>query len=253
MGESETFAFVGGFVLSTIPTFFAFTVFTLVLVLIGAMAFMPLAMLVRSEPDELRRLRRERAGLRDISQGPEKFGIVRRLILNLDLINVIVGHLASWLALFMALLQFVALMMRYLFAFGSIQMQESMWYMHGLLLLFGVGYTLIWNGYLRLDALYANALRRRRALVDLLGSIFFLLPISIATWWLSWIDILDSWAVRVGSTGGGALPFIYLFKSIILVFAVLLAIQGTALVLRSLLTLMGDDERDATAVRESPG
>lgn len=161
-------------------------------------------------------------------------GLCRRL----ERINEVIGRGIAWLVLGMVLVQFAVVIMRYVFAIGSIPLQESIWYMHGTLFMVAAGYTLLHDGHVRVDIFYRKASPRYRALIDLLGVLVFLLPLCAATWWLSWRYVAHSWAIREGSTEISGLPFIYLLKSVILVFVVLMTIQGLALALRSLLVLV---------------
>ncbi len=155
----------------------------------------------------------------------------------LDAINKYVGHGIAWLALLMVLTQFTVVIMRYVFAIGFIPMQESIWYLHGILFMIGAGYTLLHDGHVRVDIFYRETSAHKKALIDLAGVLVFLLPICAATWWLSWSYVANSWRILEGSTEVSGLPFIYLLKTVILVFVALLVIQGVSLAIKSLLVL----------------
>ncbi len=139
----------------------------------------------------------------------------------------------------MVLVQFGIVILRYVFAVGFIPLQESIWYLHGMLFMLGAGYTLLHEGHVRVDIFYRSASARYKALVDLLGVLVFLLPVCLISWSLSWRYVLNSWRIREGSTEVSGLPYIYLLKTVILIFLALLIIQGLALALRSLLVLLG--------------
>lgn len=161
------------------------------------------------------------------------------LVQRLDAINEYTGRVVAWLALAMVLVQFIVVILRYVFSVGFIPLQESVWYMHGLLFMLGAGYTLLRDQHVRVDILYRDASPRYQALVDLFGVLVLLLPVCIVTWWLSWSYVANAWRIREGSTELSGLPFIYLLKTVILVFVVLLTIQGISLALKSLLVLAG--------------
>jgi TRAP-type mannitol/chloroaromatic compound transport system permease small subunit len=95
------------------------------------------------------------------------------------------------------------------------------------------------DGHVRVDIFYREVSVRRKALVNLFGVVLFLLPLCYITWMLSWSYVANAWAVREGSTEVSGLPFIYLFKTVILVFIVLVVLQGLSLALRSLMILTG--------------
>jgi TRAP-type mannitol/chloroaromatic compound transport system permease small subunit len=139
----------------------------------------------------------------------------------------------------MVLLQFLVVGMRYIFGIGSVFLQETVVYMHGTLFMVGAAYTLLHNGHVRVDILYREASPRRKAWVDLLGVLFFLMPVTILVWIVSEPYVSQSWAIREGSKETSGIQGIFLLKTMILVFATLLPLQGLALAARSILTLVG--------------
>lgn len=160
----------------------------------------------------------------------------------IDAANERIGRVTAWLALFMVLTQFVVVVMRYVFGIGSVVMQESIVYMHATLFLVAAGYTLLHDGHVRCDIFYAAASGRTRALVDLFGVLVFLLPMCVVIGWIAWPYVAAAWAVREGSQEGSlGIPGVYLLKTTILFFAALVSLQGIAVALRALLSLMGVD------------
>ena len=166
----------------------------------------------------------------------------------IDAANEHIGRVASWLALLMVLLQFVVVVMRYIFGVGFIFMQEGVIYLHATLFMVGAGYTLLHGGHVRVDIFYRDARPRRRALVDLLGVILFLLPVCVIIGWSSWPYLEQSWSVFEGSKETSGIHAVYALKTMIMVFVVLVALQGLSLALRAVLTLAGHQARhDETA------
>ena len=234
--------------LERLPLTISITVYLLVIFCVVAFVALPLVLLIRSEPRKiLHAFRAERDSF------AHRTGL-RRSALSLaswlTMINTAIGRTAAWLVLFMTLMQFVVVLMRYVFSYGMIPMQESIWYMHGILFMLGAGYTLVKDGHVRLDVFYREAKQRTKAAVNVLGCLIFLFPFCYTTFSYGWSLVLNSWAVREGSVETGGLPFIYLFKTVILIFAVIVAIEGFALVLRSLVELSESDEGDLQPVRE---
>lgn len=169
-------------------------------------------------------------------------GILRRIATSIDSLNQKLGTLVAWLTLIMVLEQFTIVVMRYVFGIGYIYMQESIVYMHGMLFLLGAGFTLLHNGHVRVDILYREAPLRQKALTDLLGSLFLLLPVMILIFWVSYPYVHLSWSVFEGSKETSGIPGIYLLKSTILVFAGLMLLQGLSMATHALLVLMGIEE-----------
>jgi TRAP-type mannitol/chloroaromatic compound transport system permease small subunit len=166
----------------------------------------------------------------------------------IDRLNESIGVTVAWLALGLVLVEFTVVLMRYVFGVGSVKMQESIVYMHAIVFMVAAGYTLLHNGHVRCDIFYAAASPRRRALIDLIGVAIFLLPTCALIAWAAWPYVAQAWAVREGSPEGRlGIPGVFLLKSIILVFAALVALQGVALALHSALRLAGREPAESAA------
>jgi TRAP-type mannitol/chloroaromatic compound transport system permease small subunit len=157
----------------------------------------------------------------------------------IDLMNEKIGRSISWLALIMILVQFVVVVMRYIFGMGSIFMQESIVYMHALIFLVAAGYTLLHDGHVRVDIFYGSATPQRKALVNFLGVLVFLWPMCMLILIVSTKFITAAWAVREGSPEGSGIQAIYLLKTVIWIFAGLLILQGYSLLVNSWLVMRG--------------
>ena len=168
--------------------------------------------------------------------------VVARIARNIDRFNERVGRVVAWVALTMVLMQFAVVVQRYIFGIGSIVMQESVFYMHGVLFMIGAGYTLLHNGHVRVDIFYREASKKRKAIVDLAGVIVFLIPISGLIWWGGWAYVVRSWSVFEGSQETSGIPAIFLLKTVILVFATLVPLQGISMAARSILVLTDFDQ-----------
>ncbi len=176
----------------------------------------------------------------DIPLGERRVGSLRNLAEIVDRLNEGIGRTLAWLTLGMVLVQFVVVVMRYVFGIGSVMMQEAIVYMHATVFLGGAAYTLLHNGHVRCDIFYSDATPRTRAIVDLIGVFLFLLPMCVMIFWVSWPYVANAWAVLEGSPEGRlGIPAVFLLKTVILVFAVLLALQAISLAVHSALQLAG--------------
>jgi TRAP-type mannitol/chloroaromatic compound transport system permease small subunit len=173
--------------------------------------------------------------------------IISQFVRTADRLNDVIGRGVSWLTLAMVLVTFVVVVLRYVFAIGWVALQESYVWMHGVVFMVGAGYTLLHNGHVRVDIFYRPASMRFRALVDLVGVFFLLLPMIVLVSIFGFDYVASSWALMEASREAGGLPGLYLLKSIILVFCVLTAIQGLSLAARSALVLLGHAEYIAEA------
>lgn len=158
---------------------------------------------------------------------------------RLDAINRGVGLAVRWLALAMALLQFVVVLLRYVFGVSFIFLGEGVLYMHAALFMLGAGYAFLVDGHVRVDIFYARMSARGRAAVDAFGHLFLLAPALalIALW--SWPSVARSWAILEGPISVGGVPASFLLKTLIPLFCALLAAQGLARLLRDLARLRG--------------
>ncbi len=166
-------------------------------------------------------------------------GSLLRCAQALESVSEWVGRAASWLSLLMVLVTFTVVVLRYAFDMGWIAMQESITYMHAVLFLTGAAYTLRHQGHVRVDIFYGRFSQRTRAWVDLLGTLFLLMPVCLFIFFISWEYVANSWSLYEGSREAGGLDGVFLLKSMILVMAGLLVLQGIAILLRCRLLLGG--------------
>lgn len=155
----------------------------------------------------------------------------------IDRFNAGIGRAAMWLGLAVVLLQFALVVLRYLFGIGSIRLAESIIYAHAAMFMLAAAWTLQEGGHVRVDVFYAEASGRTRALIDLLGALLLLLPFMVVIAWFAVPYVQRSWAILEGSREVSGLPFVYLLKSLIPAFALLMGLQGLAQAIRAGLTL----------------
>lgn len=137
----------------------------------------------------------------------------------------------------MVVVTFYIVLTRYVFNSGSIAVQESIIYLNALLFLLTAGYTLKHDGHVRVDIFYGPASPRYKAWANLLGGLLLLLPVAVFILWASWDYVAAAWRIRETSPEAGGIPYVYLLKSLIVVMAVLVILQGVAEILRNLLFL----------------
>lgn len=152
-------------------------------------------------------------------------------------LNALIGRTIPWLTLSMVLVTFTVVVLRYLFERGWVWMQEIVLYMHALTFLLASGYALARDAHVRVDILYRPASPRRKAWVDLLGSLLLLMPTCLLLFYQSLPYVTASWAVFEGSKDGGGLEAVFLLKTGIPAFCLLLFLQAVALARRSISTL----------------
>ena len=156
---------------------------------------------------------------------------------RIDRFTAGIGRAVAWLALAIVLLQFAIVVARYLFGAGSIWASETVIYAHATLFMLAAAWTLALGGHVRVDVFYAQATRRRKALIDLLGSLLLLLPFTLVLFFFSAPYAARSWAILERSHETSGLPLVFVLKTLIPAFAVLMALQGIAQALRAFYAL----------------
>lgn len=149
------------------------------------------------------------------------------------------GRAVMWLLLLMAFVQFGVVLLRYVFGINSLFMQESVTYMHGTVFLVAAGYAFLTDDHVRVDIFYREAPPKRKALVNLLGTYLFLFPVCLLILWTASPYVARSWAFLEGSTDTSGIQGVFLLKSLIPIFAVLLAMAGFVIAHRAVETLKG--------------
>jgi TRAP-type mannitol/chloroaromatic compound transport system permease small subunit len=131
---------------------------------------------------------------------------------------------------------------RYLFSTTRIWMQDLYVWLNGAMFTAVAGFALLRDDHVRVDIFYRPASHKRKALADLLGVLLFLFPFMAVVLIYSLPFVERSWRFMENSANVGGMPGLYVLKSFILVFVVVVALQGLAMLLRSVLILAGREE-----------
>jgi TRAP-type mannitol/chloroaromatic compound transport system permease small subunit len=151
------------------------------------------------------------------------------------------GKSVAWLTVVMVLLTFTIVILRYGFNLGWIWLQESLSYLHVIVFTVVAAWTLQQDGHVRVDIFYAGMTDNKRALVDLIGSLLFLVPFCIFMLIIAWPYVANSWKLLEASREAGGLPLVFLLKSLILVMPALLLGQAFINVMDAWSTLRSHD------------
>ena len=162
----------------------------------------------------------------------------------------VTGRFISWATVTMVILVVLVVITRYFLGLGSIALQESVTYLHCLVFMMGIAFTLKHDGHVRVDIFYRRFSPTCKAVVNMIGGLLFLIPFCLLIFFTSWDYVLASWVIRETSAENNGLPFIYLLKTLMLLMPVTLLLQGIAEIIRSGLILSGADV-SASATAES--
>ena len=140
----------------------------------------------------------------------------------------------------MVTVTFVVVILRYAFDLGWIWMQESVVWMHAAVFMLAAAYTLKLDEHVRVDIFYRKLDDRRRAWVDIVGTLLLLFPMMIFLVASSWDYVHQSWLIQERSREAGGLPFPFVpvLKSVIPLTAVLIMVQGLANLLSDISKLL---------------
>ena len=162
-----------------------------------------------------------------------------RLELLFDRFSDVMGWIAGVLNLAMLINVFYDAIMRYFFKTGSIALQEMEWHLFAMVFLFGIAYGLKEDGHVRVDVLYDRFSPRNKAIVNIAGTLLFLLPLSVL--------IIEGsvWYVQEAYTSGevsgdpGGLPHRWLIKMVIPASFVFLVVSAVGFILHNVNIILG--------------
>jgi TRAP-type mannitol/chloroaromatic compound transport system permease small subunit len=163
--------------------------------------------------------------------------------------NGLLGRIFSWFSLGIVLVCFAVVVMRYVFRVGSVPMQDLYVWLNGMMFMGIAGYALMKDAHVRVDVLYRGAETRTKAMLDMFGCVVFVAPFLwvLVAWSLPYVT--RSWGLREGSANVGGLPGLFVLKSFILVFVVVVGLQAVAMFLRGVLVLAGREDLLPTSLR----
>ncbi len=131
-----------------------------------------------------------------------------------SIINII-AKVTSFLLLLMIFNVFYDVIMRYFFHNSSVGMQEMEWHLFSVVLLFGVSVALMDEGHVRVDFLYEKFSERKKAVINILGTICFLLPLALLVATGSFEFVMDSYRINEISEDPGGLTHRWIIKAMI--------------------------------------
>jgi TRAP-type mannitol/chloroaromatic compound transport system permease small subunit len=173
---------------------------------------------------------------------------------QIDALTERIGKSAIWVVLIVALVSAGNAVMRYTLNFSSNALLEVQWYLFGLIFLLCPGYTLLRNEHVRIDLLASKLSQRGRTWVDILGIVFFLMPMAIVVLKLSWPVFMHAFESGEMSNSPGGL-IVWPARLMIPVGFALLILQGVSELIKRIGFLMGlcpdpTEKRNAKRVEE---
>lgn len=159
---------------------------------------------------------------------------MNKVIIFLDRISENIGRLSSWLVAAMVLVTCTVVILRYGLNMGSVFLQDVVLYLHGALFLLGAAFTLKRDSHVRVDIFYRDFSNKKKALVNILGNLFFLMPFCLTVFIYSWGFVEFSWRIMEKSPEPNGVPLVYLQKTLLLVVCFLLFLQSISELLKNI-------------------
>lgn len=145
-----------------------------------------------------------------------------------------IGNITAIAMVLMILNVFYDVVMRYFFKSGSIAMQEMEWHLFSVIILIGISYTLKEDGHVRVDLVYDRLSPKRKAMINMVGAVIFILPISILVGLDSLSTVAEAIRTMEGSGDPGGLPYRWVVKSLIPLSFLLLIITTIGFFIKNL-------------------
>lgn len=160
----------------------------------------------------------------------------------IDQINEWVGRVVSWLTTLLVVLVCFDVITRYFFSDTAAWIMELEWHLFALIFLFGAGYAFKHDKHVRVDLFYAKFSPKDRALVNINGTLLFLIPWCLIIIYWSYEYALISYNVGEISPDPGGLPARYIIKFCVSIGVVFLLLQGVSVLFKNLLIYRQSDQ-----------
>ncbi|MDD2789196.1 MAG: TRAP transporter small permease subunit [Sulfurimonas sp.] len=115
---------------------------------------------------------------------------------------------------------------RYIFSSGSIALQELEWHLFDLVILFGIAFALREDAHVRVDIFYSHFSQKKQALINLIASLFFILPFSFLIIYIGVEFVSMSFLQNEASSNPGGLEYRFIVKSLLPLSFAFLALQA---------------------------
>ncbi|MFO1412477.1 MAG: TRAP transporter small permease subunit [Burkholderiales bacterium] len=122
-----------------------------------------------------------------------------------DAMSERIGRTVYWLVLVAVVISTVNAIVRKVFNWSSNSLLEIQWYLFSAVFLLCAGYTLLRNEHVRIDVIAGRLSKTKQIWIDILGTIFFLMPMSLLIMYLSWFTFLNAYRSNEVSTNAGGL------------------------------------------------
>ena len=160
------------------------------------------------------------------------------MISTIQKLNTKIGKLVSWCLLLMVVLTCIIVILRYVFNIGFIWMQELVRFLYAAVFLICAAFTFSADEHVRVDIFYSRLSIKKKKIVNLLGNIFLLLPVCTTILLYSFNYVVNSWVQLEGSLEERGLHLVYIMKSFIWIFAIMLIIEAANQIINNIKSIL---------------
>ncbi len=154
--------------------------------------------------------------------------------------NKFLGNITAILLLLMMFNILLNVILRYFFSYGSIAMQEMEWHLFSVMFLLGISYALQDEAHVRVDFIYDRFSNKRKALINIIGTILFLIPFALFIIYGSYEFVFDAYDVAEISENPGGLTHRWIIKAMIPLSFFILFLSGISYIFKNLQTIRGE-------------
>ncbi len=158
--------------------------------------------------------------------------------MTLDRFIAGVGEAAAWVNVVLVAVIIAQVILRYVFSSGLVRLEELQWHLYAVGIMIGLSYCATRDTHIRLDLMHHRFPQRRKEIVDLLGTVFLLLPMVIIVLMHSWPFVAESFRLMEASDSVVGLPYRWIVKSFLLTGFGLLGLAGVSRLIRAVAFLI---------------
>lgn len=170
--------------------------------------------------------------------------VLQKVIRQIEQVTEGAGLLGAWVLPVLVIVVVGNVILRYGFGLGLVELEELQWHLNAVTVMLCLAYAYRHDAHVRVDVLRDGWTKRRRAWLEAVGIIIFLLPFTIGIGYFAWGSFLYSWSVNEGSPMPSGLPMRYLVKLLLFVGFALLIAQALAALAREVIFLCEKKDTD---------
>ena len=151
-----------------------------------------------------------------------------------------IAKINSYIMILLVLFIIIDIFRRYLLNSGSITLQEIEWHLFDIIFLSALSITYLVNENVRVDIFYTNFSQKTKAIIDLIGHIFIIIPFISVLIYYSLDFVSMSFIQQESSSDPGGMPYRYLIKGYILFAFLLIILTSFSKISQEIKTIKGE-------------